>query len=121
MPYERMVCCIETLKQWGYTIVEGKTIHTQFHYFSADDEERKNDLQCMLDAENIQAIFCARGGYGLSRIIDKLDFKHFIKNPKWIIGYSDITVLLSHIYTRFGIASIHAPMAAAFNNDGFKK
>jgi muramoyltetrapeptide carboxypeptidase len=63
---------------------------------------------------------CARGGYGLSRIIDKIDFKKFKKHPKWIIGFSDITVLHSHIYSNFDISTIHGPMAGAFNNEGYK-
>ena len=73
----------------------------------------------MLDDEEVKAILCARGGYGLSRIIDKIDFKKFKKQPKWIIGYSDITILHSHLYSNYYISSIHAPMAAAFNDAGF--
>src|SRR5258706_8191814 len=69
----------------------------------------------MLDDVNIKAIFCARGGYCLSRIIDKINFDLFLKKPKWIIGYSDITLLHAHIYSNFNIASLHAPMAFAFN------
>jgi muramoyltetrapeptide carboxypeptidase len=70
----------------------------------------------MLDDDEVKAILCARGGYGLSRIIDKIDFKKFKKQPKWIIGYSDITILHSHLYSNYYISSIHAPMAAAFND-----
>ncbi len=70
----------------------------------------------MIDDKNIKAIFCARGGYGVSRIIDRINFKYFKKHPKWIIGYSDITVLHSHLFSVYKTASLHAPMAAAFNN-----
>ena len=98
----------------------GKTLGHQFNYFSGTDEERLNDLQQMMDDENIKAIFCARGGYGMGRIIDKLSFKKFKKNPKWIIGFSDITVIQSHLFSKYKIASLHAPMAAAFN-DGENK
>ena len=66
----------------------------------------------MMDDENIKAIFCARGGYGMSRIIDKINFKKFKKNPKWIIGFSDITVMQNHLFSKYNIASLHAPMAA---------
>src|SRR5205809_3019995 len=115
MPFEKAQKCIDTLKQWGFKVQVGKTLVNQFNYFSGTDEERLNELQQMLNDENIRAIFCARGGYGLSRIIDDINFEKFIQNPKWIIGYSDITLLHAHIYSNFNIASLHAPMAAAFN------
>ncbi|RYE52868.1 MAG: LD-carboxypeptidase [Sphingobacteriales bacterium] len=73
----------------------------------------------LLRAENIKAILCARGGYGTSRIIDRLNFRKFKKNPKWIIGFSDVTVLHAHINRRIKTATLHAPMAAAFNDDGY--
>ena len=117
MPIEKMQACIETLDAWGYNVELGTTTHsTSENYFSGTDEERLNDLQQMLDNKNIKAILCARGGYGISRIIDRLNFKKFRKKPKWIIGFSDITVLHSHIYAQYKIATIHAPMAAAFND-----
>jgi muramoyltetrapeptide carboxypeptidase len=116
MPVEKMQACIETFDHWGYTVELGSSTHSQSEtYFSGTDEERLNDLQQMLDNKNIKAIMCARGGYGVSRIIDKLDFKKFRKRPKWIIGFSDITVLHSHLHANYKIASLHAPMAAAFN------
>ena len=113
--------CIRVLTdQWGYTVRVGKTIGHQYHYFAGTDEERKADIQLMLDDPNVKAILCGRGGYGTGRIIDDLDFRAFRKSPKWIIGFSDITVLHSHILARYNIASLHAPMANAFNNEGFK-
>ncbi|HSQ43412.1 MAG TPA: LD-carboxypeptidase, partial [Ginsengibacter sp.] len=115
MPYEKAVTAIETLTGWGFHIVTGKTLGHQFNYFSGTDEERLNDLQQMMDDDNIKAVFCARGGYGMGRIIDKLSFKKFKGNPKWIIGFSDITVIQSHLFSKYKIASMHAPMAAAFN------
>lgn len=120
MPVEKMQACIETLDAWGYTVDLGATTHSNSStYFSGTDEERLADLQQMLDAKNIKAILCARGGYGVSRIIDRIDFRRFKKNPKWIIGFSDITVLHTHLYSRYDVASLHAPMAAAFNEDGY--
>jgi len=113
--------CIQTLTKWGFKVFVGKTLGgKQKNYFAGTDDERLADFQQMLDDENIKAIFCARGGYGVSRIIDTLNFSKFKKNPKWIIGYSDITVLHAHINSQLKIASLHAPMAAAFNNNGFK-
>jgi muramoyltetrapeptide carboxypeptidase len=120
MPYENAATCIDVLQQWGYKVLVGKTLGHQHHYFSGTDEERLADLQFMLDHPEVKAILCGRGGYGLSRIIDQLDFKYFRRHPKWVIGFSDITVLHAHLYHRFNIASMHAPMAAAFNDGGFE-
>jgi len=108
--------CIETLQSWGFQVMVGKTIGGRSkNYFSGTDEVRRDELQAMLDDENIKAILCGRGGYGVGRIIDELDFTAFKKNPKWIIGFSDITVLHAHLYTKIKTASLHAPMAVAFN------
>lgn len=116
MPAHKADTCIEVLQQWGYQVKIGKTVTTQFNYFSASDEERLHELQAMLDDKNIKAILCARGGYGLSRIVDKLNLRQFQKRPKWIIGFSDITVLHAYILRKTNIACMHAPMAAAFND-----
>lgn len=116
MPYEKAETAIATMKEWGFRVRVGRTLGNQFNYFSGTDEERLNDLQEMLDDKNLQAIFCARGGYGISRIIDRLKFKKFKKHPKWIIGFSDITLLHNHLYTNLKLSSLHAPMAAAFND-----
>jgi len=118
MPYEKAETCVNTFQQWGFEVKVGKTLGNQYNYFSGTDAERLKDLQQMLDDVNVKAILCARGGYGLSRIIDDIDFTQFKQNSKWIIGYSDITILHMHIYTKYGIASMHAPMATAFNNGG---
>jgi muramoyltetrapeptide carboxypeptidase len=120
MPIEKMQTCIDTLDSWGYNVQLGETTHSNSqNYFSGTDDERLSDLQQMMDDRNIKAILCARGGYGTSRIIDRINFKKFRKHPKWIIGFSDITVLHSHIFSNYKIASMHAPMAAAFNEGGF--
>ncbi len=120
MPPEKLQTCIETLEGWGYTVVLGSTTQSASEtYFSGTDAERLHDLQRLLDDESIKAIFCVRGGYGTSRIVDALDFKTFLAHPKWIIGFSDITVLHSHLFANYKIASLHAPMAGAFNNGEF--
>lgn len=120
MPLDKMETCIDTLNDWGYHVNTGTTTQSNSQtYFSGSDDERLGDLQKMLDDDNIKAVFCARGGYGISRIVDKINFSKFRKRPKWIIGYSDITVLHSHIYSQYKIASLHAPMAAAFNDGEF--
>ncbi|MDF2187656.1 LD-carboxypeptidase [Paraflavitalea sp. CAU 1676] len=121
MAAEKAQTCIEVLQQWGYKVKVGKTLGSDStNYFSGTDEERLHDFQVMLDDEEVKAILCGRGGYGMGRIIDQVSFKSFKKNPKWIIGFSDITVLHAHLYSNYGIASMHAPMAAAFNDDGYK-
>jgi len=118
MPAAKAQTCIETFQQWGFKVRVGKTLGSQFNYFSGTDEERLQDLQQMLDDKNINAILCGRGGYGLSRIIDQLDLSKFKHNPKWIIGYSDVTILHAHLYTKLKTASLHSPMASAFNDGG---
>lgn len=121
MPLERTNACVKTLEQWGYKVKLGATVGgDSLNYFSGNDQERQNDLQAMLDDDSVKAILFGRGGYGMGRIIDGLKFKKFRKHPKWIIGYSDITVLHSHLYRNFKISSLHAPMAGAFNDGGDK-
>lgn len=111
---EELQPAIDIFSSWGLEVVLGKNIFNQENQFSGSDEERTEDLQTMLDDVSIKAIIGARGGYGTVRIIDKLDFSRFVKNPKWIIGYSDITVLHSHIHTNFGIETLHATMPINF-------
>jgi len=121
MPEEKVQTCIHTLQDWGYRVKTGKTVGgNSMTYFSGTDEERLADLQQMLDDDEIRAVLCGRGGYGTGRIIDLLNFKKFRKHPKWIAGYSDITVLHAHLYANYSISSLHAPMAAAFNDEGYK-
>ena len=121
MAKEKAQACIETLQQWGFEVMVGKTLgSSSTNYFSGTDEERLNELQAMLDNGQINAILFARGGYGVGRIIEQLNFTQFKKKPKWLIGYSDITVLHAHIYSNYKIATLHSPMAAAFN-DGENK
>ena len=118
MAMDKVIKCMSTLQEWGYRIKLGNTVGSNSQtYFSGTDEERLADLQAMLDDDEVKAVMCARGGYGMSRIIDKIKFKKFKKNPKWVIGYSDITVFHSHVYSNYGISGMHAPMAAAFNSE----
>lgn len=105
---------MEILQKWGLRPVLGKNIFKAQHQFAGTDERRAEDFQQMLDDEKIKAIFCARGGYGTVRIIDELNFNEFRKNPKWIVGYSDITVLHSHIFSNFGIPTVHGSMPINF-------
>lgn len=121
MAAEKAQTCIETLQSWGYEVMVGKTLGSgSENYFSGTDEERRDELQAMLDDPSINAILFGRGGYGVGRIVDQLDFKAFKKNPKWLIGFSDITVMHTHLFSKYKIASLHAPMAAAFNDGEYK-
>ena len=121
MAAEKAAECIRVLQdEWGYSVKIGKTLGgNSATYFSGTDEERLTDFQQMLDDDTVKAVFCARGGYGMTRIIDRIDFKKFKKQPKWIIGYSDITLLHGHIYSNYYISTLHAPMASAFNDAGY--
>ncbi|MEO5889438.1 MAG: LD-carboxypeptidase [Ferruginibacter sp.] len=105
---------ISKLKEWGFNIRIGNTVGKKDFTFGGTDQERLDDFQQMLDDKNIDAILCARGGYGAVRIIDKLNFRQFASRPKWIIGFSDITVLHSHLNRNYGIASLHAKMCNSF-------
>jgi muramoyltetrapeptide carboxypeptidase len=119
MSFEKAQTCIDSLREWGYRVKVGRTLGgDSVNYFSGTDDERLADLQRMLDDEEVKAILCGRGGYGLGRIVDRIDFSKFKKEPKWIVGYSDITVLHAHIHTNYKIATLHAPMAGAFNDGG---
>lgn len=111
---DKITHAVATLANWGFKVKQGATIGTEHFYFSGSDEERRADLQHMLDDDTIDAILMGRGGYGMSRIIDMLDFTGFMKHPKWICGFSDITVLHSHIQANYGITTIHSPMCGAF-------
>jgi muramoyltetrapeptide carboxypeptidase len=115
MAMEKVKDCIRALESWGFQVRLGRSVGSESdNYFSGTDEERLADFQEMLDDDSIHAILCARGGYGLSRIIDDIDFRKFRKQPKWLIGFSDVTILHSHILGNYGIETLHAPMAAAF-------
>lgn len=119
MAKEKAQTCIETLQKWGFKVVVGNTVGSHStNYFAGTDEVRLQELQSMLNDKNIHAILCGRGGYGTGSIIDTIDFSQFKKNPKWVIGYSDITILHTHIHTNLKIASLHSPMASAFNDGG---
>jgi muramoyltetrapeptide carboxypeptidase len=105
---------IRILQDWGLEVVLGKTVTADYHQFAGSDELRTADLQQYLDDSEIKAIIAGRGGYGTIRIIDELDFTAFNKSPKWLIGFSDITVLLSHALVKLNMQSIHAQMPYTF-------
>jgi muramoyltetrapeptide carboxypeptidase len=108
---------INKMKEWGFRIKVGNTVGKRDFTFGGTDAERLEDMQLMLDDHEIKAIMCARGGYGAVRIIDKIDFTKFLLNPKWVIGFSDITVILNHIDRHYHVAGIHSKMCNSFPDD----
>ncbi|HYD21952.1 MAG TPA: LD-carboxypeptidase [Flavipsychrobacter sp.] len=115
MALEGVAYAVTVLKSWDFNIAIGNTVGSEHFYFSGTDEERLNELQGMIDDDCIHAIMMGRGGYGLSRIIDSLDFTKFKDKPKWICGLSDITVLHNHIQAMLGIPTLHSVMGRAFS------
>lgn len=107
---------LQIFESWGLEVVIGKTVNAEYHQFAGDDTLRTEDLQGFLDDPSVKAIIAGRGGYGCIRIIDDLDFSVFVEHPKWIVGFSDITVLLCHVYAQFGIQSIHGQMPYTFDD-----
>lgn len=101
---------IALLENWGLNVKLGATIGLDNFQLGGSDQERIADLQQQLDDEEVQAIWCARGGYGTVRIIDHLNFDTFLQAPKWLVGFSDVTVLHSHIHN-LGVETLHAIMA----------
>lgn len=106
---EELKPAIALLKTWGLTYVLGNTIGARENQFAGSDRSRSIDFQEAINNPEVKAIWCARGGYGTARMVDALDFSVFLKNPKWIIGYSDITVLHNHV-NNLGVATIHGQM-----------
>ncbi|WP_084647847.1 S66 peptidase family protein [Flaviramulus basaltis] len=106
----------DLLKSWGLHAVVGKHVFSQANHFAGTDDERCEDFQNALDDPKISAIWCARGGYGTVRILDKLNYTKFKQNPKWLIGYSDITALHNQIHNN-GVESIHAMMCTSLQDD----
>ena len=100
---------IELLERWGLNAVVGKTIGKADHQFGGTDADRVTDFQEAMDNDAVKAIWCARGGYGTVRIIDSLNFSKFLTNPKWVVGFSDVTALHSHIHN-LGTQTIHGLM-----------
>lgn len=110
---------VKALEQLGYKISFGENVFSEFHQFAGEDSNRLADMQSALNDPDIKAIFCARGGYGSVRLIDALNFSRFEKSPKWLVGFSDITVFHAQLNTRMNIASIHSPMPVNFESAYF--
>jgi muramoyltetrapeptide carboxypeptidase len=113
---EQLATGLRTLEQWGLKVHPGKNLYKEYHQFAGTDKERLSDLQKALDNKSIKAIFCVRGGYGTNRIIDQVDLKKFRQSPKWISGFSDVTVLHCLLQHQ-EFQSIHSTMPILFGKD----
>jgi muramoyltetrapeptide carboxypeptidase len=105
-----MTDAIALLQSWGLEVVLGDTVDASYHQFAGNDDLRARDMQRFIDDDSVKAIIAARGGYGTIRMMDKVDFSRFAQNPKWLVGFSDITILHAHLFANFGAQSIHGQM-----------
>ncbi len=101
---------VKILQDWGLEVVIGETLNASYHQFAGDDALRAKDLQRFVNDDSVKAIIAARGGYGTIRIIDDVNFDRLKVSPKWLIGFSDITILHSHIHANYGLQTIHGQM-----------
>ena len=104
---------IKVLTNWGFRVTEGEYARSEYGRFAGTPEQRLSDIQQAFDDPTVKAVLCSRGGYGVAQIIDKLDFSKFVEHPKWLIGFSDITILHNTI-SNLGISSIQGVMAKQF-------
>lgn len=107
---------VEIIEKQGFKAVVSKNCLGQNNYFSGTIKERVDDLQWAIDNEEIKAILCARGGYGCIQLLDRINWADFLEDPKWIIGFSDVTVFHQHL-ARIGVGSLHASMPLNFKNN----
>ncbi|MFL5729007.1 MAG: LD-carboxypeptidase [Cytophagaceae bacterium] len=117
-PAEQLEAGLSRLESWGLKVVPGKNLYKEHHQFAGTDKERLSDLQKAFDNKNIRAVFCVRGGYGSNRFVDHIDLKQFRQSPKWLTGYSDIT-MLHGLLQREGFQSIHGTMPLLFGKDSY--
>lgn len=111
---------IDNIESWGLEVVEGKYLRSKNGFLAATDQQRLEDLHLMFSDSTIDAIWCVRGGYGTTRILDELDYDLIRRNPKILLGYSDITALLNAIYLRTGLITYHGPVASSDMTDYVK-
>ncbi len=112
---EELSPALEQIRSWGFVPILGNSVYEVHNQFAGTDEQRMADMQWALNDPEIKAIIAARGGYGCLRLIDDLDFREFKKQPKWLVGYSDMTVFHSHINKVTNVSSIHATMPINFD------
>lgn len=106
----------QILAEWGLQVIYAPNLFSEHHQFGGTDEQRSSDFQWAIDSDEIKAVFLARGGYGILRIIDRIDFSKFKEQPKWVVGYSDATILHNQLLN-LGVASVHGTMCFQFTRD----
>jgi muramoyltetrapeptide carboxypeptidase len=112
-----IIPAVQQLESWGFKVKLGTTVGKREFTFGGTDDERAADFQQLLNDKTVKAIMCARGGYGVVRIVDQLNFEKFLLHPKWVIGFSDITVLHNHLNRNYKVASLHSKMCNSFPDD----
>lgn len=115
---EELCHAIHVFEEWGLTVQETPHLYHSNNQFSGTDAQRASDFQSLLNDSKVKAVFCVRGGYGCARIIDKLDFSTFSEQPKWVVGFSDITVFHAHIHKHLQTETLHAAMPVSITRDG---
>ena len=105
------------LEQQGFKVVLGKNLFAEYHQFAGKDRQRAEDFQDAIENPDVKAVWCARGGYGTVRLLPLIDFSALRENPKWIVGYSDVTVLHSYIHQQLDMATLHATMPINFTTN----
>ncbi|MBP9135872.1 MAG: LD-carboxypeptidase [Chitinophagales bacterium] len=115
--FDEVKSSIDILESWGLEVVIGKTIGLGLNQFAGTDAERKADIQHFFDDKEIKAVLTARGGYGTVRMMDGIKYDRFMQSPKWLIGFSDLTILHGHLNSVLGVQSIHGTMAFSFANN----
>lgn len=116
LPVPDLDKALKIIHNWGLKVKTGAHVFSAYHQFAGTDAQRMADFQAMLDDPTVRAIICARGGYGITRLINQLDFSGFLRQPKWIAGYSDITALHGHLH-QLGVQSIHSIMPVTFGDE----
>ena len=114
---EEIKLAVDVLKKWGLDVELGENLFREDNQFAGSEEERLSDFQKAIDDEHVKAILCARGGYGTVQLVDGVDFSNFKQQPKWIVGYSDVTVLHNHINQNLRIQTLHATMPINFSGN----
>jgi len=115
---EEILPALEMIRARGYRLRLGEHLYAADRQFAGTDAQRAADLQRMIDDPEVRAVLCARGGYGSVRLVDRIDWSRLARDPKWIIGYSDITVFHSHIHRHLGMETLHATMPLNFAQPG---
>lgn len=118
---EEMEPGIRYLREQGFEVIEGKNLYKDYHQFSGTDNERAADFQSMLDNTEIRAIIGARGGYGSVRIVDEIELDRLMEDPKWLCGFSDLTVFHNHIHHYLGLETIHCNMLFNLHPDRYEE